>query len=324
MKTRVATSRQGGRRPRWRGLAPGLLAVMLSTGAWEALAQVPRQGVGPFDLTVGGETYKAKLVRRDSSMVWIMRQMQSGEFIKTAVPLEDVSAVSFPRPKAFDAGERARTEEQIDRVLAALRRFVRMMKAFRDLPGASVDEALYLQGRLQERKGNRRLALGHYRDILEQDYETGFGAEARFRAGLCLAALGQHREALGFLEQGPAPEDDLALLSEIALARGDAYRALEQYEQAVLTYLHLLVFHPYVQDNERTCLGRVLPCYAALEDWEALLRTYKALKAQYPDSEEAARADELIETYREEMEAERLYAGVGGTAPADASAGQSE
>jgi|GEM_PF-3349095 len=288
----------------------GVLAVVLALVAEPGEARVPRQGLGPYEMTVPNGQFQVKLLRREGDTLWILREMQTGNFIETAVAFKDVQHVAFPRPRFFQAAEQLESNDQIEPLLATFRRFISSMLPFRDVPGSTVDEALYLQGLLLEKKEDWQGALDAYNDLLAQDYDTGNKDTARYRAGLCHARLGNHEDALSLLQSVEGLEDNLALKSEVFFARAEAHQALEQYEEAAMAYVHLLVFQPYVNDNELRCLAAVLPCYASMEDWQALSRTFRALKELYPDTEEYKQAERLIETYQEQLKKEQQFAGI--------------
>lgn len=268
---------------------------------------VPRAGVGPFQITMADEVMEAKLLRRDHDLVWILRKMQSGDFVETAIPANEIMNVTVERPRVFEAVETSLDRIQKDQALSGLQRICSQLEDFRDLPGIPVDEALFLEGKVHEHRNDWQRAIRAYYDVLKQTYPSEFREPARIRAGLACEQIEEYEKALELLNASTLSDDNMQLYVEACRAKGRAYRALEQYEDAVFSFLHLLVFHPYVHDNERYCMEAVLPCYAGMEDWEALYKTYEALQSLYPESEEAARATDLIESYRQQMANERQY-----------------
>lgn len=269
-----------------------LLALFLSVCLRYASAQSPAQrGIGPFTLKAKRGTVTVRLLRRDRDLVWVMQQSRTGEFIETGIAAADIQAFDIPTPKLFLAADQAATPEQMNRVQAALRKFADQLMPFRDLPGMVLDEALLLQGRLHEKQERWAKAVAAYEDILAQDYHPPQAAEARLRAGLCYARLGQYEKALEYTSLENVTDDDLQLLSDVYFLRGEAFQHQGHYDEALLSYLYLVVFYPFVYDNEPRCLAAVLPCYAALTDWEAAYRTTEVLTSTYEGTEYAALAE---------------------------------
>ena len=192
--------------------------------------------------------------------------------IETGVPVEDIVRFDVPRTAAFAAAEQATTAEQVAQAYVALKRFSDLLKPYRDLPGIPVDDALLLQGRMLETQDRTTEALALYDDILKQPYTVSCAAEAHVRAAVCSARLGRHEAALAHLDEARPSEDDLDLLSEYSFARGQALAALGRHEDAVLSFMNLVVFHPFVQSNEARCLEAAVPSFIALKDWDGAYR----------------------------------------------------
>jgi tetratricopeptide (TPR) repeat protein len=284
-----------------------MLIAFLCLYTIPAMSAIPRMGVGPFQITMADEVMEAKLLRRDHDLVWILRKMQSGDFVETAIPANEITNVTVERPRVFEAVETSLDRIQKDQALSGLQRICSQLEDFRDLPGIPVDEALYLEGRIHEQRNDWQRAIRTYHEIMKGTYPSDFREPARIRAGLTCEQIGEYEKALELLDTAKLSDDNMNLYVETYRARGRALQALEKYEQATFAFLHLLVFYPYTQNNERYCLEAVLPCYAGMKDWEALYKTYQALQNLYPESDEAARATDLIENYRQQIANERQY-----------------
>ena len=99
----------------------------------------------------------------------------------------------------------------------------------------------------------------------------------------------------------PLPEEDEELLSSLLFALGNAYFALENYDNALLSYLPLVVFYPYVFDNEPRGLAAALGCYAKLKEWEPLYRSIQEIQKLYPNSPAAKVAEGFLEEYKADL-----------------------
>lgn len=313
----IGATRLSMQKPRRSARAAAAAVLVAVLPALAAPAQTDgaarERGVGPMTLKSRQGPFVVRLLRRDGNTVWLLQQTRGGDFVEAGVPVSQILGLAMPRPRAFDFAEQAATWDQMAQARQALRRVSDALGPFRDLPGAVADEALVLQGRLLDKQENWGGALALYEDVLAQTYPSPVRNEALIRAGLCLARLGRNEEALQRLEQAPAGEDDPDLLSDVCFARGQILHALGRDRDAIMSYLYLVVFHPFVHDNEARCLEAVLPCYIALKDWDAAFKTRAVLHRQYPDSAAAARADELLEPFENEMQLEELYKDSGKT-----------
>lgn len=284
------------------------LLLVVSLCAAGAPAQTARErGVGPFRLVTPRGDVTVRLLRRDRELVWVDQQVSGGTFVETGLARTDITRFEIPRPSAFEAAERAATSEQIARVQVALKGISDSLRAYRDLPGMPVDEALFLQGLLLERSQRWPAALAVYEELLAAPHRPAIAATAGLRAALCHAQLGQHERVLAVLEQRTIPDDDLTLLSDLYFARGRALAAAGRHDEAILDFLFLVVFDPYVQNNEPRCLAAALPSFAALQDWAALWKSLAVLRGQYPDSAETKQAEEIAKTYEKQLAAETEY-----------------
>ncbi len=283
-----------------------LLAVCLCAAV--APAQTARErGVGPFRLVTPRGDVTVRLLRRDKELIWVDQQVSGGSFVETGLNRADITRFEIPQPAAFEAAERASTPEQIAKVQVALKAISDSLRAFRDLPGMPVDQALLLQGMLLERSQRWPAALAVYDELLAAPHRPAVAGTAGLRAALCHARLGQHERVLAMLEQRAIPDDDLALLSELYFARGQALAATGRHDAAILDFLFLVVFDPYVQNNEPRCLAAALPSYAAMQDWAALWKSLAVLRGQYPEAPETKQAEEIAKTYEKQLAAETEY-----------------
>lgn len=271
------------------------------------VAAESERGIGPCLMVTDQGRFKARLIRRDGDMLWIMRRMQTGKAAQVGVRVSTIQAIALPRPSVANDAPSLEDPEAIDKALGQLDRYTKMLRPYRDIPGMPVDETLMLQGRLLEKTGKWREALAVYKDIMDQSYTSDWTDPARLRAGFCAAELKQYKKAIEYLDPELAPVEDEALLSDVYMTRGKVMAAMDLHQQAIENFLHLVVFHPFVHRNEPRCLEAVLPSYIALEDWNAVGQTYRVLRKNYPDAEETRRAGEFLRPYKDKLDAELLY-----------------
>lgn len=285
-----------------------LLLLALATAAPDLHAQTTRErGTGPFRLVTPRGEVTVRLLRRDRELIWVDQQLSNGSFVETGLNRNDIVRFEIPRPAVFDAVDRATAAEQIAKVQVALKAISDSLRPYRDLPGMPVDEALLLQGILLERTQRWPAALAAYQELAAAPHRPPLAERAQLRAALCHAKLGQYDRVSALLEERTIPDDDRALLSELYFARAQARAALGRHDAAIMDYLFLVVFDPFLLNNESRCLAAALPSYAALQDWSAMWKTLAVLRAQYPDSEETKKAEEIAKTYEKQLAAETEY-----------------
>ena len=302
-----------------------LLALMLGVAAPAVPAQSPApvpaapvapRGIGPFSLETARGPLTVRLLRRDRDLVWVVQQLSAGQAVDTGLPVREITKFNLPRPRLFQAVEAA-APEQARAMRPQLENYIRQLMPYRDLPGMNVDEAQLLLGRILEQAEDWKGAAALYAEIIGQPYQPAEASSAKLRRGFCLARLGQFEEALPLLEPAILGDsDNLEMVSDIYLMRGEALQKTARHEEAILSYLHLVVFLPYVRDNESRALAAVLPSYAALNDWDAAYKTVQQVREKYTNSPAAMLAEEFAETYPEQMKKEADFRGVTEEEPA--------
>ena len=266
------------------------------------------------------------LVKRDGDILWVERQSADGTRApQIGLAVADLVQIQMPRPAFFDAVEKIRAapaapDAQFAAAHAALDKFILQTRAFRDLPGIPAHEAVLLKGRLYDAKGLWREALRHYEDVVAQAAGTALATNAQILAGIAYARGQDWQFAVEYLGGIPLPEDDEELLSNLLFALGDAYFALENYDNALLSYLPLVVFYPFVHNNEPRALAAALGCYARLQEWEPLYRTIQEIKKNYPGTPADQTADEVLAQYEEDLRKAGQFVDAAKITSSDASA----
>ncbi len=271
-------------------------------------AQTARErGIGPFTLVTKRGEITVRLLRREENMIWVDRLVQSGQYVETGIPRSEIIEFKQPRPRLFLMADEAQGDAQIGAAIDQLRRFAAQLRPYRDLPGIPVNEALILQGKLNERRAYWRDAITIYQELLNQPYDFKERPMIRYWTGMCLWRLGQKDKALEFLLDDPIPDDDMDLMSDILNARADSLTATGRHREAIDTYLNMIVFYPFVRTNELRALSGILPNYTALNDWDAAVKTIEALKRDYAEAPETLSAIANMETFAAEVAKEKQF-----------------
>ena len=275
-------------------------AFLMAVSAPEARAQL-----GPYPVFTKQANFEARIVKRDKDMLWVQRESAEST-PQVGIAVADILRIQMPRPAFFDSVEKIRTapaatDAQFGAAHAALDKFILQTKALRDIPGIPANEAMVLKGRLYDAKGLWRESTRLYEDVVAKAAGTAAASNARMLAGIAYAKGGEPLSAIEYLGGIPLPEEDEEVLSQLLFALGDSYFALENYDNALLSYLPLVVFYPYVFDNEPRGLAAALGCYAALKEWEPLYRSIQEIQKNYPNSPAAKTAAEFLEKYKTEL-----------------------
>jgi len=302
-------------RGRW--LTAAVLAL-LGSGTWCA-AQSSEPGIGPALLETKDGQFQGRLLRQDKEMLWVSKAAADGSVFEAGIPLADIKKIRLPTPRVFAAAGVAADEAQIQAVHEALDRLILSLKPFRGLTGIPIDEAILHKGQVFTRQGRWREAIRQFEDILQQPYECEQKAVARLRAGVASELAGDPKAALKYLEGAVLPEDDDELLSTAVFSRATALAAEGRHEDALLDYLRLVVFYPYVQNNELRGLEASVACYAEIEDWESLHKTVQWMQQEFPAARETRHAEEMQEARRLQMEAAGTIMDEEAAAPVEAS-----
>lgn len=277
-------------------------SFLIAASAPEARAQL-----GPYPIQTKQATFEASLIKRDKDILWVERKSADGSRSpQVGLAVADIVQIQMPTPTLFAAVEKIRTtpaatDAQIAAAHAALDKFILQTKALRDLPGIPAHEAMVLKGRLYDKKGLWRESSRIYEDVLAKAPPSTLSTNAQILAGVAYAKGEEWQFAVEYLGGMPLPEEDEELLSALLFALGNAYFALENYDNALLSYLPLVVFYPYVFDNEPRGLAAALGCYAKLKEWEPLYRSIQEIQKLYPDSPAAKVAEGFLEEYKADL-----------------------
>ena len=277
-------------------------ALLLAGLAAPAAAQL-----GPWPIQTKQTAFEASIVKRDKDILWVERKSADGaRSPQIGLPVADVVQVGMPRPALFDAVDKIRlapaaTDAQFAAAHAALDKMILQLRSLRDLPGIPANEAMVAKGRLYDAKGLWRESTRLYEDVVLKAAGTAAASNAQMLAGIAYAKGGEHHSAVEYLGGIPLPEEDEEMLSNLLFALGDAYFALGNYDNALLSYLPLVVFYPFVHDNEPRGLAAALGCYAELKEWEPLYRSVQEIQKNYPNSPAAKTAADFLEKYKQEL-----------------------
>lgn len=142
-----------------------------------------------------------------------------------------------------------------------------------------------------------RIYLG-FIDIYDQYKRTKAGKLAAYYAGICYLRLGQYQDAIDYLQKYTTRDD---VIYPMALgAIGDCYMELDDLDKAVNYY------EKAAQESKNGFTGpmfldKAAKTYEILGDYPNALKCYKALKSDYPVSNEAFEINKTIANIEQKM-----------------------
>ena len=287
-------------------------AALLALSLFAAAASAQ---LGPYPLVTKNATNDVTLVKLDKDILWVLRSEPNRAGHQMGIALSDVVFMKFPDPPVFAAVEKLLDlpasaplpAAQLLRAAQSLDKSLLLLRQFRTVPGVPYYKGLMLKARILYRQEKWLDAVRAFDDIRVNSKDPDVQRAAQIRAGIAFERAGEHNSAVEYLAGLPLPEDDEALLSQLLFALGDAFAALGNYDNALLSYLPLVVFYPYVGDNEARGLVKVLPCYAELKEWEPLYRTIQDIKANFKGSAAEKVADEFVSKYATDLSKAGLF-----------------
>ena len=128
-------------------------------------------------------------------------------------------------------------------------------------------------------------------DIADEYSSTKAGNLANYYAGICYLQLGQHAEAIEYLDAFSSSDEVLSVVAKGAI--GDAFLELNQPEEALEYYTAATK----INGNDFAVpiyLNKAAKTAEILNDYKQALALYKRIKSDFPDSQEAADADKNI------------------------------
>jgi tetratricopeptide (TPR) repeat protein len=239
-----------------------------------------------------GQTIETRGVRRSDDMV--MGRVQAGATSgEVGYQASAIARINFPAPPQLKTAGAFLAQGQPEKALAEIGPVVKYYDPFRDLPGnwwaqAALLKVSALCGMQLDKEAE---ALGDEIRKSSTDPETARAAQLQLIPGLVRKESFEKALQLcdAVIKESTRPE----VLGEAWVRRGDALLAQRQWDNAVLAYLHVPVFH---EDQERWMPPALLGsarAFRSLDDPERAKRSLNDLIAQYPKSAEAelARAE---------------------------------
>jgi tetratricopeptide (TPR) repeat protein len=236
-----------------------------------------------------GQRVDTQGLRRDRDIVMAKVQVGSGNG-EVGYTISQIAKIEFPEPRGLKAANDLLGQRQPDKALAEIEPVIAYYDAFKEVPGSWWAQAALIKVSILtalHRDGDaEKLA-----DKIQQaatDPTAGRAIQVRLSSGLIRRK--QFDKALAICDAAIKETTDPAVLADAWLHKGDALAGMQQWDDALLAYLHLPVFY-----SDQTAL---LPpallgagmSYRRLDDLPRAKKSMNDLVAAYPNSPEAATA----------------------------------
>jgi tetratricopeptide (TPR) repeat protein len=177
------------------------------------------------------------------------------------------------------------------------------IKALNDKKDANASKEIFTAQKYFDKESYEAALTGDgnylgFTEVYDQYSNTKTGKLAAYYAGICNLKLGNYDEAIDYLKKFNGKDDILAPMALGAI--GDCYMELDNMNEAV-AYYEKAVAQSKDEFTGPMFLTKAGMTYEILGDYANALKCYKALKADYPLSNEAFEIGKSISRMEEMM-----------------------
>lgn len=240
-------------------------------------------------LLTTGQTIETQSVRRDGDMVLGKVQVGTGSG-EIGYHLAQIAKIDFPEPAALRTAASSLGAGDPKKALADIEPVIAYYAQFKEVPGAWWTQAalIKMSALTALQKDAEAEAIAAEIQKVAKDPETGRMVQLR----LAQSAIRKRDfdRALSICDAAIKDSTESTTLAAAWLTKGDVLSARREWSDALLAYLHVPVFFP----DERTALPAALlgsaRSYRRLDDIPHAKKTLNDLIAQFPQTAEAAAA----------------------------------
>jgi TolA-binding protein len=281
---------------------PNCLISMLGVGRWTLgvfccvflplLLIDPATRAQTIDLKTG-QKVETTGVRRDGDMIMGRVQVGSGSG-EVGYHIPQIAKVEFPKPRGLAEASNLLSQGQPDKALAEINQVVAFYEPFKDVPGAWWSQAALIKvsalSALHRDAEAEALTMEIQKFVT--DPETARAARLQLTGDLIHKQDFEKAAEIceNAIKEGTRPE----ILAEAWIKKGDLLYAQRRWDEALLAYLHVLVFY---SDEKRFMPAALLGsarAYGQLDQDGRARKSLNELIATFPKSAEAAIAQDEI------------------------------
>ena len=177
------------------------------------------------------------------------------------------------------------------------------VKALNDKKNATASKEIFTAQRYFEKESYEAALTGDgnylgFTEVYDSYKSTKAGKLAAYYAGISYMKLGKYEEAIDYLKKFNGKDEILAPLALGAI--GDCYMELEKMDDAV-SYYEKAANKSKNDFTGPMFLTKAAMTYEIMENYAGALKCYKALKANYPLSNEAFEISKNIANLEEKL-----------------------
>lgn len=261
----------------------------------------------PIRMQRSGDDIMATFPRQQKAADGTISNIPGSE-MQVGIKLAEIAKLDFLKPAIIDAAPKAIAEGKAEALLKALEPEVGRFAGFRDAPGSWwVDlvpmqiQALLTLKKDKEAQDAADTFARQASDPENQRLTKAFAAVARTRKGEHKAALTLYAEAMQSVRRHDIMGmisvnrgDSLLAIADALKAENKSQEAIEQYEQALLSYTRVAALYPSQRGYLPQATLGAAKAHLGLDDFERAKLAIKELKTDFASTPEAASADETL------------------------------
>jgi tetratricopeptide (TPR) repeat protein len=236
-----------------------------------------------------GKTIPTTAVRRsgDSIMATVPVGTGMGE---VGYPLSGIARVNFPEPPQIKAATALLEQGKYAEALGQVEPIVQYYSNYKDIPGNFWAAAAKLKLKALVSLQRDKDAQAVLDEIVKSSNDPESARLAKVLQAASWGRAGQHEKAMAVFDDVISTSNDDETLARAWLGKGNSLYALQDFDGAILAYLHVPVFY-----SDQTLLMPAAMLGGAramvhIEDLPDAQKTFNDLLEQYPSSPEAATA----------------------------------
>jgi tetratricopeptide (TPR) repeat protein len=196
-----------------------------------------------------GRAVTSKSLRRQGDIIMATQEIagakgQPATKGEVGYPVATIEKIDFPEPAQLRAATELLTQGRAAEAIAQVDVALRYYEGFRDAPGSWWADLALLKTRALVNEGHDKEADALVDQIarMANDPETVRAARVQVAAGM--ARRGEHARALELCEAVIKESTNPETLAAAAISKGESHLGLKQWEDALLSFLQIPVFHP--------------------------------------------------------------------------------
>ncbi len=253
-----------------------------------------------FVLITGVSAHAQNVILKDGRTVEGINLRRSGATIMTAVkagtgqgelgiPANTIARIEFQEPPQIAAVANLLAQGKVAEGLPLIEQVMAQQAPFKDIPGNRWAQAAILKITLLMSLGREREAEPVINDLIRYEADPEAVLIAKLKQAEILSKKDPAKALpvfTGLLQETIRPE----ILAELWLNIGNARLAGQEYQPALLAYLHLPVFFPQQTLLVPAALLGSSRAYVGLDDLPRAKRALDELLRDYPNAPQAASA----------------------------------